>query len=263
MIELAEIPLTPEEQNRLAELELVVKTGRDAFVSVGRALQEIRDCKLYRDTHSTFAAYCNDRWELSKGHAYRLMGAVSVLDNLSPRGDFLPTEKVLRPLTKLGSDEQAEAFNAALEESGGSPTASDVQRQADRILRRNRHPKRPESFFHDDLMPRFNAFGSLFAFEGPAGFDEDWTAPTIIAFLPKHPQMVDVFFHRIKSRFIDHAICVTVAETNADWFHDLPGYHRVFIKHPREQLVAIYSGTNWRKFRDVLAPLGVVFQEAA
>ena len=36
-----------------------------AFGEVARALLEIRDKRLFRRTHPTFAAYCRDRWQLT------------------------------------------------------------------------------------------------------------------------------------------------------------------------------------------------------
>jgi hypothetical protein len=47
------IPLTAAENERLAQLELVVETHLEAFLSVGRALAEIRNKRLYRQQHAT------------------------------------------------------------------------------------------------------------------------------------------------------------------------------------------------------------------
>ncbi|HEX6762895.1 MAG TPA: hypothetical protein VF094_08855 [Gaiellaceae bacterium] len=53
------VGLDSRESARLAELEHVVEQGLQTFVEVGLALAEIRDGRLYRATHSTFAEYCD------------------------------------------------------------------------------------------------------------------------------------------------------------------------------------------------------------
>ena len=52
---------------------------------------------------------------MSKSHAYRLIEAVSVIDNLSPIGEVLPkNEAQVRPLTKLNPDSQRKVWLAYL-----------------------------------------------------------------------------------------------------------------------------------------------------
>jgi hypothetical protein len=65
--------LTCTDQGRLAELEAVIDAGLPTFQSVGRALLEIRDKKLYRISHPTFEDYCQSRWDISRSWAYRLI----------------------------------------------------------------------------------------------------------------------------------------------------------------------------------------------
>ena len=57
--------ISEAEKNRLTELETKIKRGMTGFFEVGRALQEIREAKLYRENHATFEAYLADRWDLS------------------------------------------------------------------------------------------------------------------------------------------------------------------------------------------------------
>ncbi len=52
--------------------------------------------------HDTFDAYCRERWQLSRAHAYELIGASDVIGCLSAIADILPkNESVARPLTRL------------------------------------------------------------------------------------------------------------------------------------------------------------------
>ena len=93
---------------RLAQLEAVIKTYRQDFYSVGKALQEIRDARHYHKlSFKSFESYVRIRWDLGRSHAYRLIEAFCVIDNLSPIGERLPqNEAQARPLTKLDAFSQ-------------------------------------------------------------------------------------------------------------------------------------------------------------
>lgn len=53
--------LTTAERMLLTQNEAVIERGRRAFVEVGTALAQIRDSRLYRQSHDTFEAYCRER----------------------------------------------------------------------------------------------------------------------------------------------------------------------------------------------------------
>lgn len=57
--------LTPAEIDNLKRLEAVAQHGLGAYVDVGKALTEIRDGHLYRDTHPSFESYLRDRWAVN------------------------------------------------------------------------------------------------------------------------------------------------------------------------------------------------------
>lgn len=86
---------------RLAELEEVVQRGLSTFVEVGEALMEIRDSGLYEQSHLTFDAYCRDRWQMQRAHAYRLIQSATVANALSPTGDTPTSERQVRELAPL------------------------------------------------------------------------------------------------------------------------------------------------------------------
>lgn len=121
--------LDKQERDRLQELESTIKKNLRAFYEVGRALSEIRDSRLYRETHKTFEKYCQDRWDMKKAHAYRMIEAASVQENLSPIGDKLPiSESQARPLTRLEPNQQAQAWQKAIKKApDGKVTARHVQ----------------------------------------------------------------------------------------------------------------------------------------
>ena len=93
---------------RLAQLEAVIKNYRQDFYSVGKALKEIRDGRHYHKlVFKSFESYVRIRWDLGRSHAYRLIEAASVIDNLSPIGELLPkNEAQIRPLVKLDAFSQ-------------------------------------------------------------------------------------------------------------------------------------------------------------
>ena len=93
---------------RLAQLEAVIKNYRQDFYSVGKALKEIRDGRHYHKlSFKSFESYVRIRWDMGRSHAYRLIDAFCVIDNLSPIGELLPkNEAQARPLTKLDAFSQ-------------------------------------------------------------------------------------------------------------------------------------------------------------
>jgi len=147
-----EIIIRPElsvaEKSRLDELTGVVDRHLKSFMDVGRALSEIRDGRLYRSTHETFEAFCKEKWDISKKHAYRQIAAYEVTENVSnwtqnqiaspdqmaiePQPVFrLPmNESQVRPLVeaKLSGPEQLEIWGRVCEEAGpdGKITAAMV-----------------------------------------------------------------------------------------------------------------------------------------
>lgn len=118
---------------RLAELESKIYNGIKGFYEAGKALNEIRDLELYKESgYSAFKEYCLKKWKFSEQHAYRLMDAYSVVKDLeetiySPIGepeepiDFksLPfTESQARPLTKIKDPEvRAKVWHEVTEEA--------------------------------------------------------------------------------------------------------------------------------------------------
>ncbi len=130
-----ETALTISEQGQLSELEVIIDKGLNTFYEVGKALSLIREGRLYRASHATFEEYCEKRWEMSRAYAYRTIGAADVVESLSPIGDIpLPrNEAQARPLTSLEPEQRQEAWQKAVEESSGHPTAKQVQLAADEV----------------------------------------------------------------------------------------------------------------------------------
>lgn len=90
-------------QKRLDRLESVIQKYRQDFYSVGKALKEIRDGRYYHNlSFKSFDSYVKVRWDMGRSHAYRLIEASVVIENISPTGDVLPkNEAQARSLTRL------------------------------------------------------------------------------------------------------------------------------------------------------------------
>ncbi len=122
-------PISMDESRDLIALEKRIEKGLQTFLEVGQALIEIRDRKLYRLEHSTFADYCKTKWKMSDRRARQLMDASEVVTAISKSGTIVPkTESQARPLAALPVAERAEVWNAAVAASpNGQPTAKAVQ----------------------------------------------------------------------------------------------------------------------------------------
>jgi len=96
--------LPKEEQRRLFELEMVIKTDLAAFLRVGAALAEIKVRELYRGDAFSFEEYLKGKWGMGQSQGYRLIDSHTVVESLksSPIGELLPiNEAQVRPLTKF------------------------------------------------------------------------------------------------------------------------------------------------------------------
>jgi DNA modification methylase len=140
--------LSSLERTRLFDLERVVEQGLDAFVAVGRALLEIRDAGLYRETHPTFESYLDERWEISRSRGYQLIDAARVVGALSTNCgplDSPANEAQARALTPLAKDEQAlvETWRELRAEHGDRVTAGIVKQAVSERLAREAFCREP------------------------------------------------------------------------------------------------------------------------
>jgi hypothetical protein len=144
------VPLDDAESVRLADCERKIRSGLQTFVEVGRALADIRDGRLYRQTHETFEAYCGMEFGLTRKRAYDLMGASDVVDALAqingepvddvgmpPMGDIpIPTsERQARELSGLPAETAAKVMRTAVD-LGDRVTASSIRTARDLVAPR-------------------------------------------------------------------------------------------------------------------------------
>lgn len=79
------------DHTRRDNLESVIERGIHSFIEVGAALAEIREGRLYRESHSTFEEYCRERWGMDKRNANRYIEAANISETLGSIDPTLPT----------------------------------------------------------------------------------------------------------------------------------------------------------------------------
>lgn len=124
-------PLTSQEHQNLTVCETALNVLRVAFAQAGKALQTIRDARLYREEFSTFEDYCEVKWQMSRQQAYRLIQAWPVAEAVSPIGDTVNEGQVreLVPIaTRHGRDAAVTVYRAVAEIEGVNVTAAILKR---------------------------------------------------------------------------------------------------------------------------------------
>jgi hypothetical protein len=118
--------LSSREHADLAACEAAIDGLRVAFAAAGKALQVIRDGRLYRDTHATFEDYVAERWDMSRPQAYRLIAAWPLAERLSPIGDINEGQvRELLPVAAVhGQDAAAAVYEAVASADGLRVTAA-------------------------------------------------------------------------------------------------------------------------------------------
>jgi len=127
--------LNPEERKALKRCERIIVKGAAEFVRVGLALREIRDRRLYRETHSTFEDYCLARFDFRRAHGYRLIEEATAVAELqmSPIGDkiALPeNEGQARELAAVLTEMRVEVMRLAAIKAGGKRLTAKLIREA-------------------------------------------------------------------------------------------------------------------------------------
>ncbi len=124
-------------QRTIDECEAVIEHGLGTFVEVGLALMEIRDRRLYRAEFRNFEEYCRDRWQWGRSYANKVIAATEVVGILEAQvGTKVPKSETqareLAPL-KAQPEKMAEAWEEAVKESDGKPTAKAVQNAVNKM----------------------------------------------------------------------------------------------------------------------------------
>ena len=99
------LPVRVAISTRLQQLENIIERGLAPFVEVGKALQQIREGRLYREAgYTRFEDYCRERWGWSRIHAHRQIEAAKVAGILLPTGNTPASERQARELARVKTD---------------------------------------------------------------------------------------------------------------------------------------------------------------
>jgi len=119
--------------------EEIIKRGWGTVLEVGRALQRIRDNKLYRIMHSTFEGYCRETFSMSRSYAYRVIDAAAYIEEktneMSPNGDKVNGDSTI-PTTEGQARAQKKAKKKAkkkAEKVVQQPTARQVEQAVQEV----------------------------------------------------------------------------------------------------------------------------------
>lgn len=126
--------LTVQEARDLSRYEAIVAKGQSTFLATAQALAQIRDRRLYRQTHKRFEAYCEERWGFT-GRRGRQLAQAAEFGTIVP----LQNEAQARALAKHPPEDRVSAWDRAA--ATGTPTAAklesllrkDAQSQAEEI----------------------------------------------------------------------------------------------------------------------------------
>lgn len=133
-----------EEENRLEELEAIIKKDLRGFVRVGMALKEIKGSQLYRAKYTAWKDYLKAEWDLGRRIADYQIDAYSVVKNIEEKWHSCATfknqsddnqqiilpknEAQARPLILLPPAQQITAWEQVLKRTDGNVTALEVSK---------------------------------------------------------------------------------------------------------------------------------------
>ncbi len=137
----------PEEltASELKDRKRLERKVEKAFYEAGTALKELRDRRLYRDTHYTFEKYCQDRFGHTRQKSNFLIAGADVYHHLTTnRCQILPSaEYQVRPLTSLPKEQQKLAWEEAVSEAGGTVPPHRIVKS---VVKRWRHQVKSPHF---------------------------------------------------------------------------------------------------------------------
>lgn len=143
-----DITLNAKEQELLAECETDINENLQGAFVLGYRLEQIRDQKLYRATHDTFASYCAKKWDFSKTHANRLIQAYLCEKNLKSIKDvevYVPTkESHVRYICDLEPEQQIKVASKVFEDVGeGEATAAHFEEARQELFPKPKREAKP------------------------------------------------------------------------------------------------------------------------
>lgn len=137
-----EIVIFDEDQRkRRDDYDRRITTGLETFIDVATALIGLQEEKLYKETHSTFEAYCEEKYGLGRRRAYQLMEAGKTVLSLTT-DDNEPLEMAptlpahATALADVEEEHRREVWDAVVsdsKETGKKITAKAIEKTNERL----------------------------------------------------------------------------------------------------------------------------------
>jgi len=133
--------ITTTETELLAFCERKIAAGISTFCEVGDALLKIRDARLYRATHASFAAYCIEKWGMTRRRADQLIEASVVVVGLQSENNCsqIQTESQARELAHVPAAARAYVLKEVA--AAGPVTAKAIKEAAKRNAEPEERPR--------------------------------------------------------------------------------------------------------------------------
>ncbi|WP_433713430.1 hypothetical protein ACQP2U_03905 [Nocardia sp. CA-084685] len=145
-------PLDEREQAQLTTCESSIDGLRVAFWSAGRALQIVRDGRLYRDRYANFDEYVEQRWDMQRSYAHKLIRAWPLAAKLHPVAPAINEGQVreLLPVAAQHGDDAAVTVYTTIAAAEDMKVTAGKLREAVALL--------PERFDKDEVVELLQAW---------------------------------------------------------------------------------------------------------
>ena len=143
--------LSTGEQTQLSACESSIGTLRLAFWAAGRALQIVRDGRLYRSAYASFDDYVEQRWDMQRSYAHKLIRAWPLAARLHPMAPGINEGQIreLLPVAAEHGEDAAVTVYATLAGGNVKITAGKL-REAIAVI--------PEEFDTERVVERLQAW---------------------------------------------------------------------------------------------------------
>ena len=121
--------LTPEERGRREELVETIVVSEVASLRSGKALREVRDRRLYRETHTSLEAWAREICGIKdRARVYQLIDFANVHDAAAEHGVEVSNERMARALGVISPENYGLVVAVSQAASGkANPSSSDIQ----------------------------------------------------------------------------------------------------------------------------------------
>ena len=124
--------LSPEERGRREELAEIILVGEVAGLRSGRALREVRDRRLYRETHTSLEAWALECCRVSRQRVYQLIAFANVQEAAAEFGIEVDNERMARALGVVPPSDYQLVIDVTRATTGREkPSNADIQGVAD------------------------------------------------------------------------------------------------------------------------------------